>query len=201
MSTPWSGIGADFLSEGDWAIGQGPDSPDRLLLRALLRRAAWDHDAPLGFLDLGCGPGQFAECLRARGYEAGYLGIDFSPVAIEHARAGAGRNQHFELADLRNWQPADSSRSTIFVCTETLEHLDDDLELVAKIEPGRRLIFSVPNYRAAAHLRVFGTVGSVWERYGGLLTFRRWSRIDLEPVGAVVHLVEAQRRADAWGTS
>lgn len=150
-------------------------------------------------IDLGCGTGQFAQLLADRQYVSGYLGMDFSAVAIRHARSRRGVNQEFDLMDLRDWAPHPATPlTTVFVCTETLEHLDDDLELVEKIPPGRRLILSVPNYDSESHVRVFPTVGSVWARYSPLVSFKRWSLIELT-AGNAVHLCDTVRRADSWG--
>ncbi len=40
-------------------------------------------------LDVGCGHGQVLRCLRAQGFRGRYVGLDFSPDLLEHARAAA----------------------------------------------------------------------------------------------------------------
>lgn len=70
------------------------------------RQVAWIHDRLLGgeprrVLDLGCGPGLYANRLARLGHRC--VGIDFGPASIDHAR---GHNEHtercrFELGDLR----------------------------------------------------------------------------------------------------
>jgi SAM-dependent methyltransferase len=148
-------------------------------------------------IDLGCGPGQFAQCLAGRRHEAGYLGLDFSARAIEVGRKLAGPGQSFAKTDLRKWTPRENyDRKAVFVCLETLEHLDDDLGLVSKIPSARRFIFSVPNFDAESHVRTFGHPKEIWERYDSLLIFRRWSAITL-PTRAIIHVLDTLRRSDS----
>lgn len=86
MSTPWSEIGDQFLSEGDWAIGQGPDAPDRLLFRHLLDLLARKQKPSV--VEIGCGPGIEIEGLRDAGLleRVDYVGTDFTPELIESCR-------------------------------------------------------------------------------------------------------------------
>lgn len=53
-------------------------------------------------LDLGCGPGLYAPHLAEAGHE--YVGIDFSPASIEHARQNFARQDRCEfwLGDVRD---------------------------------------------------------------------------------------------------
>jgi trans-aconitate 2-methyltransferase len=55
--------------------------------------------------DIGCGPGNSTEVLRARYPEARIVGIDSSPGMIEAARKRLPEVA-FEVADLRAWRPA-----------------------------------------------------------------------------------------------
>ncbi len=53
-------------------------------------------------LDLGCGPGLYANHLARRGHAC--VGIDFSPASIEHARSEAAKSRlsaEYQLADIR----------------------------------------------------------------------------------------------------
>jgi SAM-dependent methyltransferase len=72
------------------------------------RHVEWIHNTvlkkrPTRILDLGCGPGFYANRLAALGHEC--LGIDFSPASIEYARNTAEK-QHasctFVHQDIRN---------------------------------------------------------------------------------------------------
>lgn len=190
-----------LTGDGEPAMLPLEDSPWRELYE---RAAALIHPShPV--VDLGCGTGRFAEQLRQLEHHGGYLGIDFSPKAIRECRAyvrrrdrATGWRARFQLADLRDWQPAGRrAGATSYVCLETLEHLDDDVDLIRRIPPGHELIFSVPNYPSAAHLRVFHDAGDIWRRYGELLAMKSWTLIG-EETRFLVHLCRAIRRGDAW---
>lgn len=154
-------------------------------------------------VDLGCGTGRFGHALWLAEHYARYTGVDFSEGALVEARRylsklHGDRERQYVLADLREWEPdADRASNAVYVCLETLEHLEDDIDLVRRIPPGHRLIFSVPNYESESHVRTFRNVGDAWGRYEHLLSFRRWSRIDIDS-SKVVHLYDTSRRADSW---
>ena len=57
-------------------------------------------------LELGCGGGEFAEVLFQRRPELAYIGVDITPVFIEHARA------RMEVADA----PLDGTTGYQFLC-------------------------------------------------------------------------------------
>lgn len=77
MRTPWSKCGAEFLrDDSDWAVGQGPDAPDRLMLRTTLA-----HLAPCSILDVGCGTGITLDAIGGL-RDVKYTGLDFTPEFI-----------------------------------------------------------------------------------------------------------------------
>lgn len=183
-------------------------NPESLAMRPLwespwlplyLEVAGWiENDKPI--VELGCGTGRFAALLAERRHNADYQGIDFSPLAIDAAR-DQGTGFEFEVGDLRDWAPEEHiSGDTVFVCLETLEHLDNDKALIARIPPGHRLILSVPNFDSKAHVRHFTSPAQIWQRYQPLLLFRRWSYIDYADgrPGRAIHLVETVRRSESW---
>lgn len=150
-------------------------------------------------VDLGCGTGRFLELLRVRGHHAPLMGVDWSAAALKEA---AGYVQPrgkiaFRHQDLREWQPEpDRAGNTVYVCSEVLEHLADDLGLVRQVPPGHRLLFTVPNFDSESHVRTFRRVGDLWERYAGLLQFTSWRMVGSERKG--IHVVESVRREEAW---
>lgn len=154
-------------------------------------------------VDLGCGVGRFADHV-SRHHRGHYYGCDFSEVAIQTAIAsdlrigGCPNHFTFEQLDLRDWTPDTAPAGAVFVCLEVLEHLDDDLGLVAKIPPGAPLIASVPNYESDTHVRTFPTVGAIWQRYEHLLDIAHWQRINTGSGGNALHLIAASRRNDSW---
>lgn len=154
-------------------------------------------------VDLGCGTGRFLELLYRRDHYARTTGIDWSETALDAAQRYISPRhpdaQPFELVcmDLDDWEPApDRAGNTVYVCSEVLEHLADDLELVRKVPAGHRLIFSVPNFDSDSHVRVFRNVGDIWERYAPLLRMRRWVHVGSDRQG--IHVIEARRRGDSW---
>jgi len=114
-------------------------------------------------LELGCGTGQLAEMIVKGGFN--YLqGIDFSPEALKIAKQRVSAD--FFLCDL-NLYRFYSDYNTI-IATEVFEHIINDLEIIARIKKGTKVIFSVPTFNNAAHVRFFETPETVIERYGSL---------------------------------
>lgn len=111
-------------------------------------------------LDFGCGVGYTAEYIDNREY----LGIDFSPFAIEYAKDHCPNpNAAFMLGDITELD-VDSSGLGMFdtvIAVEVLEHVKDP-ERVARLMLSlarKRIIISVPqNMPGQGH--VWGT----WER-------------------------------------
>lgn len=88
-------------------------------------------------VDLGCGTGRFIELLYRGDHYAKITGVDWSVTALAEAQSYAKPRHeeapppNWQLCDLDEWQP-DPLRAgnTVFVCSEVLEHLEDDLRLV-----------------------------------------------------------------------
>lgn len=149
--SPWLGVyaqAADFLATGFGAI-----------------------------VDVACGTGRLGRLLWLRG-EHDYWGFDFSTVRIEEARRYVPE-ANFDVGDLYDQRTRD--RLGDFgrvVALEILEHIEDDLGVIEAVQPGALVVFSVPNYDSAAHLRTFTSPAAACERYGHLL--------ELEPQHAAV---------------
>lgn len=134
--------------------------PDRYLAYAdergrpfveLLARVAADD--PGDVVDLGCGPGNLTRLLADRWPRARVTGIDSSPEMIEKAQTSAGAVR-FEVADLRDWSPAEPV--DVLVSNAALQwvpgHLDLLPRLVAAVVPGGWLAFQVPgNFDEPSH--------------------------------------------------
>lgn len=117
-------------------------------------------------LDIGCGPGQFAEYFLKSLPNCKYTGVDFSVVAIEAARARCPSAQFLHLDVTKADLPTDHD---VIVCTEVLEHIMLDVDLVSSLPPGKLFIGSVPNFDSFGHVRVFENETEVQDRYGPLL--------------------------------
>ncbi|RYF72681.1 MAG: methyltransferase domain-containing protein, partial [Comamonadaceae bacterium] len=95
-------------------------------------------------LDLGCGPGQFAEFLSLRMPQLRYTGVDFSGVAISRARQRCPQHL-FEKRELPITNFSSLPGFDAVVCTEVLEHVERDREILAAIPHGIAVVASVPN--------------------------------------------------------
>ena len=129
-------------------------------------------------LDIGCGPGQFASLLWYRGVR-NYCGVDFSEASIE-AGNRLVPDFRFIKADARVSKIYDEYTHDVLVCSEVLEHVEDDLAIVCRFKPGVRCLCSVPSYWSKAHVRVFKDHQAVIDRYGA---FFHDMRVDALPFG------------------
>jgi SAM-dependent methyltransferase len=113
-------------------------------------------------LEAGCGPGRLAELLVEHGLS--YVGFDFSRTAIEMARQRLPQFQ-FEQQDARTSKLFQSVKHDAVICTEVLEHIQDDLSVVSNFQVGKRCLCTVPNFPYESHVRHFLDAESVARRY------------------------------------
>lgn len=118
-------------------------------------------------LEVGCGTGQLAAMLCARGVRT-YRGFDFSPEAVARARRAAPAFR-FAVADARH-PSAYQGTHDVVIATEVLEHLDDDLAMFSHLAPGTAVRFTLPMRDDRSHVRFFPLATGVEQRYGGVLT-------------------------------
>lgn len=117
-------------------------------------------------IELGCGVGQFCEMLHGA-YP--YLGMDFSERAIEFAQTKKiGR---FMVRDIETQSIGGAYE--VVICLETLEHLQDDIAVLAKIKSGTHVICSVPDFDYESHVRFFRKSDDVVTRYEGEITIEK----------------------------
>lgn len=112
--------------------------------------------------DIGCGMGHFGEACKDAGIS--YRGIDFSSYAIDHSQKKLPEFT-FEVADILEY---DYPEAEAFVCQEVLEHINQDLDLFARL-PRKPFLFTVPNHDSRGHVRFFSSVQEVEERYSPFL--------------------------------
>lgn len=122
-------------------------------------------------LEIGCGPGQLAQFIADR-CGCSYIGFDFSPAAIEMARQ---RNPSltFHLANALDTELLKRDDYDFVICTEVMEHISADRQVLARIRPRVRCLVTVPSFPYVSHVRHFKSKGVVSARYGGLFTRHR----------------------------
>ena len=113
-------------------------------------------------LDLGCSTGALGACLRARGAEV--VGVERDPG---FAREAEGRLDRVVVADAADL-PGDLGRFDCIVAADVLEHLPDPWTAlrgaVALLEPGGRVVVSLPNVRFFETFWELGVRGR-WPRH------------------------------------
>jgi SAM-dependent methyltransferase len=116
-------------------------------------------------LEIGCGSGQLAAMLFDLGVVDGYTGLDFSPRAIEIARANVPRGE-FCVDDARSTSLHEEVEHDVVICTEVLEHIEDDVSVLSRFRPGKRCLCTVPSFAHESHVRCFPDDQAVTGRYG-----------------------------------
>jgi predicted TPR repeat methyltransferase len=146
---------ADYRNSVYWPVWQ----------RVLEKLAEFEAPA---IIEIGCGPGQLAAAIRDRLKPRAYVGIDFSAKAIEMARANAPE-LIFALGDVLSAPEVETFSYEVVLCTEVLEHIERDLDVIRRWHPGVAVIATVPNYHSASHVRHFRSVEEVRARYADLI--------------------------------
>lgn len=121
---------------------------------------------PANVLEIGCGSGQLATALRDYKLLTSYCGFDFSPKRIALARRQCP-DLRFEIADVFQTDLFTTTPYDMVISTEFLEHVEQDLEVIAKVRSGAFFLGTVPNYPWTSHVRHFDTRDQVMERYSG----------------------------------
>ncbi len=142
-------------------------------------------------LDIGCGPGQLACFIRDKGIPE-YRGFDFSPKRVQQAR---------EVCPEYTFTVEDAFKTDLFtsygydavICTEFLEHVERDLEVLDKIAPGVRVLATVPNFPGMAHVRFFRNVDEVRDRYSRSFKSLTVDAFTANPAGKTFFLLEGTR--------
>lgn len=142
-------------------------------------------------LDIGCGPGQFAELVRDAGIHT-YVGLDFSAEAIRRARERCPEFT-FSVDNALTSPLVVEPRFDAVVSMEVLEHIDEDLALVHRIPCGVTCFFTVPNSPDPAHVRTFADAEAVRERYGALFQDPRIQCFKRDNAGNVFFIFEGVR--------
>lgn len=127
-----------------------------------------DNDI-LSVVDIGCGPGQFAEYAVNRLPDLSYTGFDFSSVAISQAKKRTKKADFIEgnafTSPLLTENAAD-----VYILLEVLEHIEKDLDLLGGMPSRASVVFSVPNFDSFGHVRFFLDEKEVYDRYSYLFS-------------------------------
>ena len=142
----------DALWRGCGALDE--KSPAAFHRRRLLLRLAGERE-PRTILDVGCGPGLLLAELGERFPEAGLSGADLAAEALRASRRRCPEAALFELdladGDFAKTHAQRLGRFELVVCSEVLEHLDDDAAAVQRLASllacDGRLLVSVPGGR------------------------------------------------------
>ncbi len=143
-------------------------------------------------LDIGCGPGQVATMFRDQGFPR-YLGIDFSPERIAFARKICP-DYEFVVEDVLTTDLFTTHRYDAVVCSELLEHLDHDLELIDRIPAKSFFCGSVPNFAFPSHVRYFKDADEIEHRYGRFFSEFSIEPLEIENSDKVYYLFQGRKR-------
>lgn len=102
-----------------------------------------------------------------------YCWSDFSEPAITDARKKlVGRKIIFSTFDIdQDYKYFDYRSYDAFICV-SMEHLENDKEILQQIPPGGKVYLSIPNIDAPDHIRVLSTDEQIKERYGDILDIK-----------------------------
>ena len=127
-------------------------------------------------IEVGCGSGSFAQMLMDRSDKISYRGFDFSEPGVKKAIERTGRSDLFKVANALEPDSYSESYDTV-VCTEVLEHIEQDREVIANWKPEAMCVCTVPNFDFETHVRFFRTEEQVSARYGDLIDIERITRV------------------------
>ena len=103
-------------------------------------------DSPDAIVDLGCGPGNSTQILRARWPQASICGVDNSPEMLATARESFP-DQNWMLADLSEWEP--KQPTNLIYANAALQWVGNHGPVVRKllslVAPGGALAFQIPS--------------------------------------------------------
>lgn len=128
-------------------------------------------------MDIGCGPGQFAEFFVANLPECRYTGVDFSKVAIKAARVRCPAAAFIQMDLMKSDIPADHDA---IICAEVLEHIEFDLDLISRLPSNKFFVGTVPNFDSFGHVRYFENEKEVRDRYRNSLSSVSVKRVPIK---------------------
>lgn len=142
----------------------------------------------IDILEIGCGPGQFASLLFDNGF-MNYHGFDYAPEGIKLAhKNNPDKKERFFVADAFI-SPEVIAKHDLIICFEVLEHIQNDLELLERIQKGTKLLISVPNFDDPYHVRYFSSEKEVYERYKNTIDIYDIGKSYLSNVNCLYYII------------
>lgn len=141
-------------------------------------QVGWIHtdvlrQVPSRILDLGCGPGLYANRLARAGHTC--TGIDFSPASVAYARETAAPKTTFIEGDLRSTPFGDGYDLIMLLFGEFNVFRPADVREILRraasaLAPGGRLLLEVSTH---ASIKAIGNAAGAWDtRHAGLWSDR-----------------------------
>ena len=136
---------------GDWA-SKGGHSQTRMFAEAQLPFLKIPSSFKGSIGDFGCGAGDAFPLYHQAWPQAKLLGVDFSAAAIQLCAARYGHVAKFVCGDISAVPEVD-----IIVCSNVLEHLDDDSDVVAQLLRKCKTLYVIVPYKehplSSEHIR------------------------------------------------
>lgn len=143
-------------------------------------------------IDIGCGPGQFANLLFDFGI-MDYKGIDYSEEAIRMAKLRNDKYRERFCLDNAFTSKIYTENYNVVTLFEVLEHINDDFTILSNIRRGSAVFFSVPNYLSKGHVRVFKDKEDIYSRYNSTFNIKDIYEFSITEVNKI-YLVEGVKK-------
>ena len=114
-----------------------------------------------------------------------YSWSDFStPIIVDARKKLAGHKVLFSTFNIDDdYSYFDWKFYDAFICV-SMEHLENDKEILKQIPEGKKVYLSIPNIDAPDHIRVLKTNEEIKERYGDIINIEK-----IEDCGDIFKLV------------
>jgi len=103
----------------------------------------------LEILDIGCGNGNISYQLARSGFRVTGIDISEKTIMVANANFGATPGLQFKVLNIEQFNPVESEKYDVIICSEVLEHLTDPGRLVANflklLKTDGIAIVTVPN--------------------------------------------------------
>lgn len=143
-------------------------------------------------IEIGCGPGQFANLLFDNGI-TNYKGIDFSSEAINLAKITNEKYNELFCLDNAYTSKIYYEDYNIAILFEVLEHVSNDIDLIKKIRKNTDILFSVPNFYSESHIRWFNNEKEIINRYKDLLNIKQIITFNISTINKL-YLVFSEKK-------